>query len=92
MRHPAQGIRHTTSVAKQSVESDCIRSNSFFFWLYFFRVFYVNVFSAQPALQRAAPHSWASSPQRLSQCPRRQTRQVRSTRSNLASHILATIP
>ena len=65
MRHPAQDIRHKTSVAKQSVESYCIRSTSFFFWLYFFRVFYVNVFSAQPALQRAAPHSWASSPQRL---------------------------
>ena len=65
MRHPAQGIRHMTSVAKQFVESYCIRSTSFFFWLYFFRVFLVNVFSAQPALQRAAPHSWASSPQRL---------------------------
>ena len=46
MRHPAQDIRHTTSVAKQFVESDCIRSTPFFFWLYFFRVFSVNVFAA----------------------------------------------
>ena len=65
MRHPAQDIHHTTSVAKKFVESYCISSDPFFFWFYFFRVFLVNVFSAQPALQRAAPHSWASSPQRL---------------------------
>ena len=62
MRHPAQDIRHTTSVAKQFVESDCLRSAPLFVWLYFFRVFSVNVFAA---LQRAAPHSCASSPQRL---------------------------
>ena len=62
MRRPAQDIRHTTSVAKQFVESDCIRSAPFFFWLYFFRAFSVSVFAA---LQHAAPYSWASSPQRL---------------------------
>ena len=46
MRHPAQDIRHTTSVAKQFVESDYIWSNANFFWLHFFRVFSVNVFAA----------------------------------------------
>ena len=46
MRHPAQDIRHTTSVAKQFVESDCLRSAPLFVWLYFFRVFSVNVFAA----------------------------------------------
>ena len=62
MRHPAQVIRHMTRIAKQFVKSDCIRSTPFFFWLYFFRAFSVNVFAA---LQHAAPHSWASSPQKL---------------------------
>ena len=44
MRHPAQGIRPMTSVVKRFVESNCIRSNIFFFRLDFFRELSVDVF------------------------------------------------
>ena len=87
MRHPAQDIRHTTSVPKQFVKSDYIEATLSFSGSTSFGCFRsTSSLHSSAQLPTAGPHPLRD----FSQCPRRQTRQVRSTRSNLASHILAT--